>query len=463
MKLKKVLFIIPDGVGIRNYLYSDVIKNLKDQAEIVFWSTLPQEAFDETFALHQVEIEYKRIVLPNENAITRLFRESATYARLVHNAKIQHNETILSNWNKSGKGIKLQILYTIAEKIGNWASKDYQRILNLEKKSRDFWDRKIIEETKSTLLELQPTSIFITHQRVASLMPICIAAKELGIKVNTAIYSWDNLPKARMAVLADNYFVWSKYMKNEMQEYYPEVKEENVIVTGTPQFEFYLDNNRILSRDDFAKRYNLDENKKWICFSGDDVLTSPFDAGYLNDVAEAIDQIPESERPQLIFRRCPVDFSNRYNIVLEKFKNSITIIDPMWVSSATNWGSVFPKVADVDLLVTICFHCDMVINLGSTMALDFSIFNKPCFYLNYDPVQASTWTVRKIYEFQHFRSMNGFEAVGWLNSKNEITEKIKKALEYPITIGKDKRPWVEKIVNHPLENSSKLIAEKILQ
>ena len=42
---KKVLFIIPDGVGIRNYLYSDIITNLKDKAEIVFWSSLPKEAF----------------------------------------------------------------------------------------------------------------------------------------------------------------------------------------------------------------------------------------------------------------------------------------------------------------------------------------------------------------------------------------------------------------------------------
>jgi hypothetical protein len=40
-------------------------------------------------------------------------------------------------------------------------------------------------------------------------MPICIAAKELNIPVITAIYSWDNLPKARLAVQADKYIVWS--------------------------------------------------------------------------------------------------------------------------------------------------------------------------------------------------------------------------------------------------------------
>ena len=44
---KKILFIIPDGVGIRNYLYSDVLRHVKEEAEIVFWSPLLEQAFEE--------------------------------------------------------------------------------------------------------------------------------------------------------------------------------------------------------------------------------------------------------------------------------------------------------------------------------------------------------------------------------------------------------------------------------
>lgn len=462
MKPKKVLFIIPDGVGIRNYLYSDIITNLKDKAEIVFWSSLQKEAFQETFALHNIKVEYKKIELPVENLKTRLYRESATFARLVYNAEKQKNHTILSNWNKNGKGFKLRLLYTFSEKIGNWASRKYNRILNLEEKSRSFWSRKVVDDIKNELQKLKPDSIFITHQRVASLMPICIAAKELGIKINTAIYSWDNLPKARMAVLADNYFVWSKYMKNEMQEYYPEVNEKNVIVTGTPQFEFYLDNNRISDRKNFAKKYNLDENKKWICFSGDDKITSPYDAVYLRDVAESVSQIEKNKRPQIIFRRSPADNSDRYDAVLNEFSELIISINPLWHMQGNNWGAFFPVLEDVNLLVNLAYHCEVAINVGSTMAHDFSTFDKPCIYINYDQKESPNWSVDTIYKFQHFRSMDGIDAVGWLNSKQDIKEKISTVLENTGEIGPERKKWLYIIVNQPLVQASVSIANELL-
>lgn len=463
MKPKKVLFIIPDGVGIRNYLYSDVITNLKDKAEIVFWSSLPKEAFQETFTLHDIQVEYKKIELPAENLLTRLYRESATFARLVYNAKKQNNYTILNNWNKNGKGFKLRFLYTFSEKFGNWASKKYSRILRLEEKNRSFWSRKVVDDIKNELQKLQPTSILITHQRIASLMPLCIAAKELGIKVITAIYSWDNLPKARMAVWVDKYIVWSDYMKDEMAIYYPEINQEDVIVTGSPQFEFYFDKQKITSREDFAEKYNLDKNKKWICYSGDDKITSPYDPQYLEDIVKSLDLIAESVRPQIIFRRCPADFSDRYDEVIQKNRNVIKIIDPLWnADSKKRWGAFFPKVADVDMLVNLAMHCDLVINVGSTMAHDFSVFDKPCFYINYDQKNAINWSVKTIYSFQHFRSMPNLDAVGWLNSREEISEKIQLALEKPFEIGKDRKEWMKRIVKHPLEKNSILIANQLI-
>lgn len=462
MKKKKVLFIIPDGVGIRNYLYSDVITNLKEEASIVFWSTLPEEAFAEIFKLHAIPVEYRNIKLPIENLFTRFCREATTYARLLVNAKNQANDTILTNWNKKGKGSKLRMLYTLSEKIGKWASKDYDRILKLEAKGRSFWSRKIIDETKLNLQDLQPTSIFITHQRVASLMPICIAAKELGIKVNTVIYSWDNLPKARMAVLADNYFVWSDYMKKEMQDYYPEVKSENVIVTGTPQFEFYIDDERISDRSEFASKYKIDENKKWICFSGDDKITSPYDPDYLRDVAEAIAKMDEKVRPQIIFRRSPADNSDRYDSVLNKFSDLIVSINPLWHTQGSSWGTFFPMLDDVNLLVDLAYHCVAAINVGSTIAHDFSTFNKPCVYIKYDQKESDNWSSDIIYKFEHFKSMSGLDAVCLVESVEEWPQRIDSILFNSDRIAVDRDLWRQKIIFHPLDQSSKIIAKQFL-
>ncbi|MEP1487180.1 MAG: hypothetical protein ABJK28_01980 [Algibacter sp.] len=460
---KKTLFLIPDGVGVRNYLYSDLIKFLKERSKLIFWSTLPKVAFLEVFEAHSCRAEVVQIKLEKESFFTRIFKESATYARLISNAKKVNNRTILSNWNNNPKGAKRKILNVISKIIGKWGSYKYSRILYLEEQSKKKWKRSLIEKYKLELTKSKPQVIFITHQRVSGLMPICIAAKELNIKIVCAIYSWDNLPKARLAIIADQYVVWSDLMKEDMRLFYPEISQEKVLVTGTPQFEFYLQKERIVSREVFAKKYNLDSNKRWICFSGDDVKTSPYDADFLRDVAEANEFIPKADRAQIIFRRCPVDFSDRYNDVIETY-NFIISIDPIWhvPGPNENWGAYFPKMDDIALQANLATHCDFVVNMGSTMAHDFSVFNKPCFYLNYNPVEDEKWTVKDIYNYQHFRSMKTLDAVGWFNSNEEIKNKMQKALKKTNSIGIDKKEWFKKINLHPIDMNSKYISDVLL-
>ncbi len=461
MKKNKILMIFPDGIGIKNYLYSDLIKNLKNKSKLFFWSTLPKEAFDDVAKLHEIEIDLCKIKLEKENFATRFLRESSTYSRILCNAKLKNNDSILLNWNKNNKSIKLRILYFFAEILGFWASKKYSRILKIEKIISITWKKSIINKYRKQLQELNPSTIFITHQRVAGLMPMCIAAKELGIKVVAIIYSWDNLPKARLAIKADKYLVWSNYMKNEMYDYYPEINQENVIVTGTTQFEFYLQKERLVSKDDFAKKYNLNPNKKWVCFSGDDVLTSPFDDKYLQDFAIAISDIEINLRPQIIFRRCPVDFSDRYNQVLNEHQDLIFQINPIWTFN-NSWGTNFSKIADLDLMTNLGHHCEFVVNIGSTMAHDFSIFDKPCFYFNYDIVKSEFWSTALIYKFQHFRSLDGIDAVGWFNSKDEIGFKVKNILKNSNAYATQRKIWTQKIIKHPLNENSSLIANELL-
>ena len=458
---KKILFLIPDGVGIRNYLYSDILSTLKKDAKIVFWSTLPEEAFEDVKTIHEIDIDYKKLNLNIENLCTRIYRESSTYARLLLNSSKVNNPTILTFWRKENKNFKLRQLYTIAEFIGAWAAKKEKRILFLENKSKNNWKKSIIESYIKELKFINPTSIFITHQRVASLMPICIAAKQLGIPVVTAIYSWDNLPKGRLSVQADKFIVWSDYMKEEMALYYPEIQENDVIVTGTPQFEFYFKEELLEKRLNFANLYGLDQNKKWICFSGDDKTSSPNDPQYLKDVMDALKLSDSEKNYQVIFRRCPADFSSRYDDVLSNY-NEIVSIDPLWYTKNTGWNSFFPQYADVGLLANIIYHCDLVINVGSTMAHDFAVMNKPCLYLKFDKKNHPKWSSELVYNFQHFRTMQGLDAVGWLNSPDEIAEKIQMALKFPDQVGKDRKKWLEKIVLHPLDENSRKIAHVLL-
>lgn len=461
MKTKKtVLFVVPDGVGIKNYLYSKILTYLKeDNIKVVIWSPLPKQVFVEVEGLHGISIEYKDLKLLPEPPLTRLYREATTYARLKYNAKLKNNASILTNWQKPKGFSKRVYMRHVAQFLGDYLAKDYQRILAYEAKSKQHWTTSVVDQYKSDLEALQPQSLFITHQRLASLMPICLAAKQLGITINTAIFSWDNLPKARLCVDADYYLVWGDWMKKEMVDYYPEIPKDKVKLVGTPQFEFYLDETKEITREAFAKQHDLDVSKKWICFSGDDERTSPYDPQYLNDLEEALCSRTDI---QIIFRRCPVDFSERYDYVLERFGSLIKSIDPIWNKIEGNWGGFYPDYKDVTLQLNLAKHCNLVVNLGSTMAFDFSIFNKPCVYINYDVESSDNWSVKTIYQFQHFRSMENLEGVVWLDSKEEINKIISQILNESEKMAKDKEKWREGVVLSPLKESSKLIAEQLI-
>src|SRR5690606_26808553 len=302
-------------------------------------------------------------------------------------------------------------------------------------------------KVREMLKKINPTMVFCTHQRGLKMAPLFAAATDLGIPTTTVIYSWDNLPKARLALQADFYNVWSDYMKDEMRRFYPEIPSEKIVVNGTPQFDFYADTQYIIPRDDFYSKYYLD-SRKIICYSGDDITTSPDDHRYLADIAAALVAASLQDQYQILFRRCPVDFSDRYDEVLARYPKLIKSAPPLWnIRSDGHWTEAYPDIADVKLLVSTAFYCDLVINLGSTMALDFAMFNKPCLYINYDQPQRANpdWSVDLIYRFEHFKSMEGLKTDGWIDLVKEIVPLVIRASEAPKTVGPDRLKWLHTI------------------
>jgi hypothetical protein len=456
---KRICLLIPDGVGIRNYLYSDVLKHiLACGHDVVVWHSLSNEVIRIAEEIHGISIEAHPFESFSDTFLIRLYRESSTFARLNLNAKAKLNDTILLNWNPKKNSFSKVLFFFIAEFVGKLFSsyrsveKIEQRIIRLQKKTIAF------AKHRDLLQSMKIDVLFCTHQRVPQVTPAILAAQSLNIKTSTAIFSWDNLPKARLPVRCDQYLVWSDYMSKELLEFYPDIKSESIYVTSSPQFDFYRKEKYIYSREFFAKKYDLDVFKKWVLFSGDDAITSPYDAEYLKDVADAL---KHEKNFQIIFRQVPVESVNRYKNIIDKYEN-ITHISPEWIHGE-DWSGYYPNISDISLLANLAKHCSVVINVGSTLALDFSNFNNPCLYLNYNQPQSDNWSVESIYRFQHFKSMDGLNPVGWINSKEEILEKVKRALLIPDEIGPDRLKWLH-LIAQPYSNktASERIAEAIV-
>ena len=460
MKQKKVFVFFPDGVGLRNFAFTD-FKWIGEQMgfDITYWNNTVFSLKD-NLGFNEVKIENHQI-----HPLTPLYTRARKRVEL-NVSEQKFNDPVYPTYKFpfNYKGLKntLKSLYTRLLIAQYNSEKGVERIrakINaLERKNPKY------AYCKAQLQEHQPDLVFCTTQRATQSISALLAAKDLGIPTAAFVYSWDNVPKAMQVVETDYYFVWSEHMKREVLQYYPFVKEDQVFVTGTPQFEPHFDNSLIKSRDTFFAENNLDVNKKYICFSGDDETTSPLDQYYLEDLAIAVRSLnAKGENLGIIYRKCPVDFTTRYDKVVKDYSDVIVKIDPIWKQVGKQWNQVLPAKEDFEMLVNVCYHSEMVTNVCSSTVFDFVAHNKPCIYYNYEQPQLKKG-IRDIgqnYNYVHFRSMPTKEAAVFCENKSQLEAKVKAVLDGTLTnvpVGKE---WFTIIAGDTPNASSKRIWESI--
>lgn len=453
---KKIFVFLPDGVGFRNF----ALTKFKDIGEsqgfdIYYWNnTIFSLKDDLGFNEVKIENQYQHWLMPVYSRVRKRV-ELNMWQR-------QFKDDVYPTYKfpLNYKGLKNIVRSTLTSLLIGLHNSDSGvkrirgKIKNLERKNPKY------DYCKKQLQEHKPNFIFCTSQRSTQAISSLLAAQDLGIPTATFIYSWDNVPKAMKVVETDYYFVWSKHMKQEMHYYYPHIKDEQVIVTGTPQFEPHYYEELVKPRDAFFKGHGLDVNKKYICYSGDDETTSPLDQYYLEDLAKAVRSLNEKgENLAIIYRKCPVDFTPRYDNVLDTYKDVIVSIDPLWRQVGNQWNQVLPTKEDFGMLVNVCKYTEMVTNVCSSTVFDFVVHDKPCIYYNYEQPQLKNG-IRDIgqnYNYVHFRSMPSKQAAVFCTDKTQLESLVKEILDGKLSNVSEGKKWYEIIVGEqPTEASENI-------
>ncbi|MFC0776715.1 UDP-glycosyltransferase [Flavobacterium sp. HJSW_4] len=459
---KKIFILLPDGVGLRNFAFSNFYKiGLEKNFDITYWNNTP-------FDLKQIGFNEIKIKNAKPNPLTDSYKNARKHIEL--NLSIKKEKDTVYDSYRFPFSFK-----TIKGTVKNCFAKFFISINNSEKGLEKVREKIKIKERETefykgcleTLRKEKPDFVFCTNQRPVLAIAPLLAANELKIPTGTFIFSWDNLPKATMVVETDYYFVWSEHMKAELQKYYPYINENQIFVVGTPQFETHFDQDIIEDKAQFFGRYKMDLNKKYICYSGDDATTCPDDPEYLSDFANAVRKLNEEKNHSLgiIFRRCPVDFSGRYDEVLAKNKDLIVSIDPSWEKIGEGWNTVLPTREDVNLLTNTVYHSEMVVNMGSSMVFDFICHDKPCGYFRYNQENQvdKNWDIFTCYKYVHFRSMPEKNPVFFMDSPISIADSIEKVLEDSNEIKAQAKEWFKIINQHPPQLASQRTWEAIMQ
>src|SRR5437879_3425625 len=194
----KSLLLVPDGVGIRNFLCSRFVDLLARDGEVVIWHATPKPALPE---LRNGAVTWAPLPLFREGIPERILRRAKVYGQLY--GWPDPGSDIMLRWMRPG-GRLLNRVVGHASQLAGWVCSSPAGLVTLEKLHAAASERsaymKLFEDE---LARQAPDLVFCTHQRASRAVPAMLAARRLGIPTATFIYSWDNLPKGRMAVQAD--------------------------------------------------------------------------------------------------------------------------------------------------------------------------------------------------------------------------------------------------------------------
>ncbi|MCC9071692.1 hypothetical protein LNQ49_08885 [Flavobacterium sp. F-65] len=462
--MKKLGVVITDGVGFRNFVMSDFITEALQQFDkVVIYSGLPKSCYKD---FNNSRLEIKELSVFKEGKATWASRKWKELAHLQKfNSFYGMKDNLVSGYpkNNSVRSIFVKGLYSLTKHINSNSS-----ILFVEKlQFLSFSGNKITKEYIEILKEDNPTHLFFTHQRPPYLAPFLYAAIQLKIPTSTFIFSWDNLAsKGRMLGTFDKFLVWSQLMKEELLYFYPNVKNEDVQIVGTPQFEPYVLNKYESTKAGFFAKFDLDSNKKTICYSCADVSIGQNDPVVIKAIAEAMKNDEIKLSVQLLVRTSPAEDDSRFKMIREEFPEIIWNV-PKWILTRENhqesWSQRIPSEEDIIDLRSLLENVDLNINMCSTMSLDFMLFNKPVINTVFGNLENGLYNDQRFLKYDHYKKVVDSKSVDIAKNKEELIAQINQALKYSNEKVVERKEMIELQISKSLLGTSKRIAETLLE
>lgn len=462
--MRKLGIVITDGVGFRNFVMSDFLKEVTKQFDtVIVYSGLPISAYQ---SVNYSNVTIKELAVFKESKLTWFFRK---WKEVAHLKKYQNFFGMKASLkmgypsNNSLRSILIKLIYFFTSILHTSTS-----ILWIEKlQFLSFSTDKITKEYLNLLKQDKPTQLFFTHQRPPYLAPFLFAGMQLKIPTSTFIFSWDNLAsKGRMLGIFDRFLVWSDLMKEELLYFYPNVKSTDVQVVGTPQFEPYVLDRYKMNKHEFFSKFKLNPSKKIICYSCADVSIGKNDPLIISTIAKAIRNKSIIEQVQLIVRTSPAEDESRFNKVKSEFPE-ISWNVPKWKLTRENhierWSQRVPLNEDIKDLRALLTYADLNVNMCSTMSLDFMLFNKPVINTVFGNETNGLYNDQIFLKYDHYKKVVDSGAVVIAKNEKELIEAIIYSLKNPEAHLKQQKEILALEIGKPIKGTSKRIVDALVK
>jgi hypothetical protein len=455
---KRLVVILPRGETIRNFVYTGALDRISNDIDVSLLTVLPN---DDVAAL--LQSRYQSVFPLNkikEHRLVEILREvlDMAHGRWLWSGAAKHRWRYHDNEAKKqgrmlNRSVKKALAYLFSHRKGLYVLSKLERTASRLLKTND--------EYLQLFRELKPSLVFNSshvHSRIAT--QAVQAAQWLGIPTATFIFSWDNLTsQGRLMLPYQYYFVWNEALRKQLLEIYDTIEPEQVIVVGTPQFDFHFRQEFTLTREEFCSVIGADPKRPIVLYTTGMANHMPGEPLIVEGIAQALREM-KNLNPQLVVRVYPKDQTGRFE---EISRRNPDILFPK-IPWEANWQT--PLIEDTYLLSNMLRHCDAGINIASTVALELCMFDKPIINIAYNPegVDMGVVDFSEYYDFDHYRPVAQSGAVKIVKSKSEMCEALRQALTTPSVDSEKRKAFIEQMFGKTLDGqSSNRIADHLLR
>lgn len=267
---------------------------------------------------------------------------------------------------------------------------------------------------KDLLSQIRPKLVISTYPSSYFEAAFLKVARTLNIPSIVQLLSWDNITsKGYFLALPDYFLSWGPIMTQEIQEYY-KFPRDRIFETGPAHFDRHVNgvNEELLKKK--LKSLGVNESHPYILLGMTNARTSPYEYEIVKWLADRINKNCYGEKMQLIIRLHPQMFTEQqFEHIYQQLKSvcndRVFINKPELIINNGRWNF---KDDDLDILVNLIKGSSLVINSGSTIALDAMALDKPVIFTMFDgshnlPIYHSVKRFENYIHLSKLFSLNG--------------------------------------------------------
>lgn len=450
--MKTVFITISRGSLIRNFFHSGVVSGLLDDGLRVVVLT-PNHKDTSLFSAHAHErLILEPLLSPQQSLIRRILQELMRAVIFNDTVRARFTYRIASGTDPS------QWLY-----VPRVCIFPLLRFFPFMKTLLRFLSLVLDPQREHDYLfnQYRPDLVFSTTPHDDADTSVLKGAKRSAVRTISMPKSWDNLSKILFSIKTNQMLVWGGYSKRiacTLQGY----SDDEVVITGAPQFDYYANPKHLIPRDIFCSSHNLNPNRPYILYgsSGADMCDESLFIELLREYIDIRggDKLQVLIRPHIGYKKDADQFARfesdgRFSI--DRTERQDARLRDNWDVSTYHLSNLFNSLT----------HAAVCINVASTLTIDATLCGTPVINVRFDPdatVDKKRRSVLRLFETGYIKDALSIGATWVVCSKKEFHTALDEILRDPSAKQTQREKLIEEFAYRTDGKSAERVVDSLI-